>query len=75
MKLRAGLTYFWKHKMVKQYFDAFRAYVDDKNRQRINLIKIRAAFARQPGLKRPLLVIRSPLLYRVFLALKMKTQR
>ncbi len=46
MKLRAGLTYFWKHKLVKQYFDAFRAYVDDKNRQRINLIKIRAAFAR-----------------------------
>ena len=46
MKLRAGLNYFWKHKMVKKYFDSFKAYVDEKNRQRINLIKIRAAFAR-----------------------------
>jgi hypothetical protein len=72
-KLKEGLIYFANHKITKRFFTAFKQYVAEKNRERLNLIKIRAAFARNKELKRPLLALNNFVEYKAFQSLKMRT--
>ena len=69
-KLQCGLDVYCNHKVAKKYLLALKKYTDLKNAQRLNLIKIRAALAENPNLKRPLLVLRNFPLKKCFSALQ-----
>ena len=57
---------YYMHKFQKRVIACWRQTVERKNRQRINLIKQRAALEDRPYLAKPLLVMRNMLLFRAF---------
>ena len=67
IKLRAiqnNMKVYHLHKFSKRVMKSWRARVEYKNRQRLNLIKQRAALEERPYLSKPLLAMRNLLMFR-----------
>lgn len=69
LKLKAiqnNMKIYHFHKFQKRVMCAWKIVVDQKNRQRLNLIKQRAALSDKPYLAKPLLAMRNLLIFKAF---------
>ena len=57
---------YYLHKFQKRVVKAWRFEVNRKNKQRLSLIKQRAAFRERPYLAKPLLAMKNLLLFKAF---------
>ena len=68
-----GIDIFANHKLAKSCLLALHNFVNEKNRERFSLIKIRAVLSQNPNLKKPIFVLKNVLLYRYFKNLQIRT--